>query len=161
MNNVKISTANTIITILLFTFFSASVFIVLTLGLKSYNSTCINSELSFNERTCVAYISERLRQGDSNNAVSIGEFGGQNAIFIDTEYDGTPYSSIIYFNEGWLRELLVEKDASSSLVAGTKIAQARFITFSEPEPGLFFIEITSQDDSKNKLHIYVRSGGKT
>jgi len=114
MNNVKISTANTIITILLFTFFSASVFIVLTLGFKSYNSTCINSELSFNERTCVAYISERLRQGDSNNAVSIGEFGGQNAIFIDTEYDGTPYSSIIYFSEGWLRELLVEKDASPS-----------------------------------------------
>lgn len=161
MKGLKFKIANTVIAISLFITFIASVLLVVLLGIKSYHSVCDVSELTFNERTCLAYITDKLRHGDCEGAVRVGEFDGLNAIYIDSEYEGVLYNNIIYFYDGWLYEIYCEKDARFFKTDGSKIAEASSVVFSEPKSGLLLIEVTDTNGSKGKFHLYVRSEGRT
>lgn len=160
MKKTKIKAVCTAAVLLLFFAFTISVLFVLMLLTQSYRSAAVSSELSYSERTCISYISEKLRHGDSEGAVYVGKFDGVNALFIDTVFGDVPYSSIIYFYNGWLCELFCEKGADFRLADGTRIIETKAVSFSELQPSLFYIEVTNLSGKTDKLHIFLRSGGE-
>jgi hypothetical protein len=151
--------ADAVLTIILIVAFAASVLLVLLFGTRIYRSMSAGAESAYDERTCAAYLAEKLRHGDERGAVRLGSFDGAEALYIDSEYDGVVYSQILYCYDGWVWELLCEKDAVFSKTDGTKLIPARAVQFSEPSPGLFYIEAVGLDGEVGGLYVSLRSGG--
>ena len=159
MNKEKAYTVDTVFIIVLFFVFTTSVLVVLMLGTRMYNSMSDSSAIAYSERTCMSYIAEKLRHGDSDGSVYVDNFDGLNALYIETQYDDTTYSNILYFNDGWLYELFCDKGAKFVRTDGTKIIEAESVNFTEIGSGLFCVEATDLNGNKSSLNISLRSGG--
>lgn len=139
--------------------FAASALLVLLLGAKIYKSTVSSSDTAHSHRVCTSYIAEKLRHADENGAVSLGQFDGEDALFLTSEYDGVEYTTIIYAYDGWLWELYSEKGASFSREDGLKLMEVEALSFSQMAPGLFSIEAVALGGSTSRRNVYLRSGG--
>ena len=159
MSRGKIQSADAVLAVVLVVAFAAAVLFVLLFGTRIYRGTSAGAESAFDERTSVAYLAEKLRHGDERGAVRLDSFDGVEALYIDSEYDGVVYSQILYCYDGWVWELLCERGAEFSKTDGTKLIPARDVRFSEPSPGLFYIEAVGLDGEVDGLHVSLRSGG--
>ena len=108
----KTSSIDTLFIIMLLCAFAASVLMVLLLGARVYGSMTRSSGENYDRRTCAAYISEKLRHGDSLGAVKTGEFDSCSALYLYSEVGGSEYSDILYYYDGWLWELSCDKGAA-------------------------------------------------
>ena len=159
MNKNRAYSADTLLVIALICAFTASVIMVLLLGIRIYNSITRASELAYSERTCMSYISEKLRHGDANGAVYVGKFDGLNAIYIDSAYGDTVYNDILYCYDGYLNELFCEKGEEFYKTDGTEIIGAESVSFTEPKAGLIYVEAVDLSKNTDRLYISLRSGG--
>lgn len=159
MSREKMNTIDTAFAIALLCMFAASVLMVLLLGTRIYTSMTTATDDSYNERTCLSYIAEKLRHGDKASAVSVGTFDGLNAMMIETEDNHTTYETILYYYDGWLRELFFEKGTSFLKTDGTKIIEAQSVKFTEVKSGLFSVKAVDLKGNTSSLNIFLRSEG--
>ncbi len=153
-------TASSAALLLLYLFFIGSAAAVLILGIKAQDFSETLSERSFGERMALAYLAEKLRQSDGCD-IYTGDFGGSNALFIESTYEGILYTDIIYGYDGHLCELFCEKGANFSPEDGSVLTEVGAVTFTEPADGLVRIEITDINGKTTVLNIFLRSGGWT
>lgn len=159
MNEEKHYSPETPFIALLICAFAGAVLLVLVLGTRIYSSMSSASERAYYERTVFSFAAEKLRQGDVAGAVSVGDFDGLNALYLESELGGTVYTSILYCYDGWLYELFCEKGLDFSREDGTKILQAASVRFSEEAPRLIHIASTDEAGHVRGLSIHLRSGG--
>lgn len=159
MNNEKRHSPEAPFIALLICAFAASVLFVLVLSTRIYSSMTEASERAYYERTLLSFAAEKLRHGDMKGAVSVGEFDGLNALYLESELGGTVYTSILYCYDGWLYELFCEKGLEFSREAGTRILPAASVRFFAEPRGLIYIESTDKMGRVRGLSVHLRSGG--
>ena len=160
MKRYKIRFAATACVLFLLLAFIGSAVAVVLLGTQSESAEQSFSAQTFGKRTLMSFLSEKLRQGDGAGDIYVGEFDGTNALFIESTLQGALYTDIIYGYEGFLCELLCEKSADFSHKDGTKLIEVGSVSFSEPESGLIYIEVTDTEGKTSFLHMFLKSGGQ-
>ena len=139
--------------------FAASILMVLMLGVNVYGNIQSTSNDEFNKRVCLSYITAKVHSNDSHGGVTAGVFGDVPAIFMEEEFDGVKYNTIIYTYDGWLRELFCEQGNDLSLDSGTPVLEIDFVSFEKIKPDLLFVEYSDADGSGGRIFINLRSGG--
>lgn len=104
----------------LFGFFAASSLILVTIGANVYKHTAANIDCHFTERTAYAYLTEKLRQNDTADGVSLGELEGVPALILTHKEEGAEFCTYLYLYDGYLKELYLRKNSFS----GTNILSA-------------------------------------
>jgi len=133
---IKGRSIDTVFVLIVFSIFAFSVLMVLMLGAGVYRNVNDISRAEQHEHTALSYIWTKVKNFDEANAISVGEFDGVPAIFIDEELAGTKFRTAIYVNDGWLLELFSEKALEFSLQSGRRIVQVDNIVFNELDNGL-------------------------
>jgi len=134
---------DTVFVLILFSVFALSVLMVLMLGAKVYkNMTDITRE-GQDERTILAYIWTRVKNGDKEGNVNVGEFCGINALCFDEEYDGTLYRTVIYHYDGWVYELFAEAGIDFWPIDGVRVMKSGSLSFEEAGYGLIKVSAGS------------------
>lgn len=113
--------------LLVFAVFALCVLLVLLFGAKVYRDLAARGEESFEARTAAQYVTMRVRQAES---VSVGDFGGCEALVIAEKIDGETYITRIYCYDGYIRELFCAENAALSPEDGEKILPAQSLQFS-------------------------------
>lgn len=147
----------------LFGVFAASALMLVTIGANVYKRNVANMNVNFSTRTAFSYLTEKLRQNDSSNAVSIGELDGEKALILSQTIDGAEYVTYLYLYEGYLKELYVRKDSftgSDLLSAGQNILALS--SFHMEEISNHLIKLTLDTGDKEPIVIYtsLRSDSK-
>lgn len=103
-------------------FLICALFIVL-FGAKIYKNTVKAGNDSFIERTCYTYITEKIRQNDNSQGVSIDSSEGSTVIKLTKSANDNVYATYLYCDDGYLKEFTTI--GSNELVrdAGTKIIE--------------------------------------
>ena len=85
-------TIDFIFPIALFFVFAASSLVVLILSANIYRNITEHSRSIFTTRTCLSYITEKIRQNDENGTESIyiGNFDGCRALIMEHTYGDIP-----------------------------------------------------------------------
>lgn len=135
----------------LFFVFALSALTLVILGANIYKSTVDHMEESFTDRTSYAYITQKLRQNDEEGALSIGNIGGEEALIMTQEVNNTIYNTFIYSYDGYLCELLTRADMEMEPSAGTKIIRIEDLSFDEISPGLYNVDITTENSNSISL----------
>ena len=139
-NAIKSRNIDTIFVLIVFSIFAFSILMVLMLGASVYRNINDITRSEQHEHAAISYVWTKLKNFDDKDAISVGEFDGISAVFIDENIDRTDFRTAIYVYDGWLLELFSEKALDFSPQNGRGIVQANEMTFKEINNGL--IEIT-------------------
>ena len=155
----RTSSVDTLFIVVLLCAFTASVLLVLLLGARVYGSMSKSAAKTYDRRTCAAYVTEKLRHGDSAGDVETGSFDGCSALYLTSEVDGTAYSDILYYYDGWLWELSCEKGAAFTRTDGVQVIETGTVVFSGPADGVVSAAITDMNGQQEGVTYRLRSGG--
>lgn len=132
--------------IALFFVFAASALIVILMSADIYGNITSKSASSFQSRTALSYLSEKIHQSDTHGNVTCGTLDGRDALIIRQQYDTDIYCTYIYEDNGILRELLIQEGASVSATAGKEITSVNSFQIKELAPGLFQFSCLSPEE---------------
>ena len=133
---IKNRNIDTVFVLIVFSIFAFSVLMVLMLGAGIYRNINEISRAEQHEHTAFSYVWTKIKNFDDTNAISIGDFDGNPAIFIDETIGGTDYRTAIYIYDGWLLELFSETALEFSPQSGRRIVQTDNMTFNKTDNGL-------------------------
>jgi len=139
--------------------FAASVLMVLMLGVRVYSGIEATANAEYKERVCLSYLTVKVHSNDQANSVHVGDFSGVSALFIEEEFDGIAYNTIIYTYDGWLRELFCEKDLELGLDSGTPILEVDSVSFHSEKANLLSIEYIDKEGKNGNAFVHLRSKG--
>lgn len=145
----------------LFGVFAVSALTLVTIGADVYQHTVQDMDSNYETRTTVAYITEKIRQNDVS-----AESGGGNAclttlnnvpaLMLTHAVDEQQYCTYLYFHEGWLKELYIQKGFSfggNTLNAGTTVMELDALNMQQLTPQLFSIELTTVDNVSHQFYV--------
>ena len=126
----------TVFVLLMFCFFSVSVFLVLMLSGNAYQNMNEITGKGQNERAVLSYIRTKIRNHDHAGGISVGIFGESPALIIEENIDGRYFLTLIYYYDGWARELFFQAGLSLDPGAGTPLVRVGSLYFEELGSGL-------------------------
>lgn len=143
---------------LLFVFAASSLSVVL-FAADAYQKTAASSEHNHELRTALDYVTEKIRQGDTAGAVSVGTFDGHKSLIIRQSYGEQEYVTYIYEHDGYLKELFIRNDAQANASAGAEIAQIHSFDVS-CEDRMYRLSCEMSDGKTSSALVTVRSSSE-
>lgn len=138
--------------IALFLVLAASLLFLVLLAANVYQKNVAWEERNYESRTCLSYVTEKIRQNDEKGGVEIGTFDGVPSIILRQNFGGQAYVTYLYCYEGTLRELFVQEGVSAGVLDGQEILQADNFQFAQQEDGI--IKISYIDENGQELVTY-------
>ena len=157
MRQEKDHSLNGLLALLLFGVFAACVMSVLLTGAAAYQRMTERDRSSYESRTAAQYIATRVRQADRAGGVTMGAFGGSDALELWETVDGEDYLTRVYCYDGWLRELFSGAGGDFAPADGEKVLEADSLTLTLSPAGLLTAELTAAGETK-QVCLYLRSG---
>lgn len=146
--------------LLLFGVFAVCILSVLLTGADAYRRLTQRGQTSYDRRTTVQYLATRVRQMDRAGSVSVRAFEGRDALVLTEEIDGSSYETLVYYHDGYIRELFTAADSGAMPEDGETVIEAKGLRIYMDEPAenqLQFI-LQTGDGQPEPLTLYLRSG---
>lgn len=131
----------------LFCVFAILALFVVLLGANVYRGISAGMTQNSSARTSVAYVTEKIRQGDAAGGVSVEEVFGGDALVIAADTGESRYETWIYASGGELKEITVAAGSTFAADAGQPVMEIGSIGFAQ-DGGL--ITIDAVDASGNE-----------
>lgn len=138
----------------IFCLFAIYAVMLIVVGARVYQKTITNMDEHFASRTPFSYVTEKIRQADRVDAIEVGKIDDYDALIIKEQINDKEYHTYIYAQDGWLKELLVEKSNLMPADAGRNIIKLTDFHIIKTQDGLFSITIT---DENKKTQTFVLS----
>lgn len=158
----KIKTANhtidIVLILVLFCLFAASVLSVLLAGANGYQGIVDKMEGQYAERTCLYYLDAKIRHYDETGMVDVESFVGTDALVLYETFEETRYKTLIYYADGYVRELFFEDGLQFQPEDGQKIIPAQDLQVTRQKEDLLKLVCIGEDGRQEQLLIGLRSG---
>ena len=90
--------ADSFFVMLLFFLFALTAFILVLIGVKQYKSTANAMNYNYEVRTVTSYLREKVRQNDSDAAISVETINGTKALCLKNTINDIVYNTFIYYS---------------------------------------------------------------
>ena len=141
----------------LFLVFAVSTLCVMLLAAGIYRQSAVETSENDVSRTALSYISEKIHQGDTADAVHLGTFDGQEALVIRQTTETDSYTTYIYLYENELKELFIRDGVQTRASAGKSILPLSDFAMEELKNGLFSFTCTDENGRSASTTVAVRS----
>ena len=152
---------DTVFVLALITLFAATAFILVLIGAKQYRYVTDTMNKNYEDRTASSYLTEKIRQNDSADDISLVTLEEVTALSIKTQENEVTYLTYIYYYEGALRELVVTENSVFTLSSGQEIMEVSAFAPTFVHDSLLRITITDTQGTSQELYLPIRcSTGK-
>ena len=142
--------------ILLFATFAVCAFTLIMVGANVYSHTASAMNDNYEKRIDISYVTEKIKQWDEQNSISIGTFHNKTALIHTEVAAGRKYYTYIYQENGGLRELMVREGLHTEKMQGEQIVPAKGFEIKE-EDQMYGITITGEDGKQYRTCVYRQS----
>lgn len=157
LDNRRSTKIDSVFVIALFTMFAVTAFLLILIGAKQYQHTADTMDANYESRTISSYLTEKLRQNDSQGTIRITDIEGTHALALETVENDVTYITYIYYYENALREIVVNEQSIFSLGSGQEIITTGGFTAELVKNNLIKITITTTEDQKETLFLPLHS----
>lgn len=140
--------------VLLFSLVISAVFTIL-FGAKVYQNIQDRMDDNFGGTTALSYISNKVKQNDKEGMISVETIEGTPVLKLVERYDSGDYNTLIYCQNGQLKELFSSEDSGLSLGDGMDIMALEDLDLEMTEDHLLKIE--TQEGGGEYLLLSLRS----
>ncbi len=137
----------------LFCVFALCSVVLIIFGADIYQDTVDKTNENYLERTSVAYLTEKLRQTDIAQSVSIIHSDGIDMLSIESQIEDQIYSTRLYEYNGYLYECFSRSDIVLAPDAGQAIFEIQQLNFNFVTPSLLLI--TFENDKQEPVSFYI------
>ena len=143
-------------------FLLGAVFLFLSIGLvmlggSLYRNIMLSSGKNDEARTTFSYIANQVRRADESGGVQVGELNGLQALVLNQNYGGWEFVTYLYYYDGALRELFVEKGMELEPEAGLPIVWIDDMGFSADDRGLITAWASFRDGRREHILLSTRT----
>lgn len=142
--------------ILLFATFAVCAFTLIMVGANVYSNTASAMNENYEKRIDISYITEKIKQWDEQNSISIGTFHNRTALIHEEMVEGRKYYTYIYQENGALRELMVRDGLDTEKMQGEEIVSAKGFAIKEKDQ-MYDIRIIGEDGKQYRTCVYRQS----
>lgn len=136
----------------IFFVFAVSALLVLLLSVHIYGDQTDKTLKNFESSTPLSYITEKVRQNDSQGNITIEDLNGVNSLVLHGTSSDVTYSTYLYVYNGWLKELTIRDDTSASPEAGKNIIEASNLQVENFSAHTYKITVTDlEGDSQTRI----------
>lgn len=160
LDNRRTTKIDSVFVIALFTMFAVTAFLLILIGARQYQHTADNMNANYESRTISSYLTEKIRQNDSQGSIRLSQLEGTPAIAIETIENDITYITYIYYYEDALREIVVNKQSVFSLGSGQAIIKTGGFTAEMVNNDLLKVTITTTENEKQQLFLSLHSNGR-
>lgn len=129
----------------LFLVLAASSLFLVILAANVYQKNVAWEEKNYENRTCLSYVAEKIRQGDERGGVELGTFDGVPSIIIQQNFGEQSYITYLYCYDGMLRELFIQEGVSAGVADGQEILEVDDFRITQQEEGIFRISCVDEN----------------
>ena len=116
-------------------------------------------ESNYGSRTCLSYVTEKIRQSDTDGGVETGTFDGIPCLILRQNFGDQAYATYLYSYEGQLCELFVQEGADVHAPDGQRILEVNNFNITEQEKGIFKISCSDENGKESVTYAAVKSRG--
>ena len=145
----------------LFGVFAVSALALVTIGADVYQHTVQDMSTNYESRTAVSYITEKIRQSDTEGGVSLTTLEDVPAICMTSQIDTDAYCTYLYLYDGQLKELFMKQGADlggSMLPAGTDILPLTALSLDYAAEDLLQIALTTPSGASHCFYVHLHCG---
>ena len=113
---------------------------------------------NYASRTSVAYLTEKIRQSDTYDAISIDCSSGSEKLLMTREIDGQTYATSLYEYDGYLCELFARTDIELPADAGQQVIPISQLDFDLISDSLLCIRFVDETQKASTIYINLHSG---
>ncbi len=129
--------------LMLFLLFCVTMLLVLVYGASGYKNISESMDEQYRERTCLNYITAKVRHYDAYGSIYLTDFNGIRALAMDEAGLDDLYTTYIYFYDGYLYELYAPNDNNLLPSDGRPIIAMDDVSFSQISASLFRVQATA------------------
>ncbi|MBE6036616.1 MAG: DUF4860 domain-containing protein [Clostridiales bacterium] len=148
---------SSLLTLVLFAIFAVCILFVLLTGARIYSDVTARGQDAYSQRTAVQYLSGKLHQAPSGQAVSLTAVEGSPALAITEEIEGRSFTTYVYCHDGWLRELFTFSGMEVHRGDGEKVLPLQSLSLQFTD-GLLQVSIIDGQDRISKFSLALRGG---
>ena len=123
--------ADTIFTLAMICVFAVTSLLLVLFGARVYKNVVAEMDKNFHARTGLAYVTNKIRNADAEGMIFFEQQDGLDTLVISNHSGGTEHRTVIYFYEGWLREVSMAADEIFKAEDGEKIVAAEEFTMKD------------------------------
>ena len=153
----KRHTIDVLFVITLFAVFAMSIMVLTGIGASVYEKIQASMSENYDSRTAFSYISNKIHQNDTNGNISLGTYGGTDAVIISEEIDNVTYCTYLYCCDGYLKELFTRASQEFGLEYGTNILELDSFSASYETATLIRFELKPKDADKETVFVHISS----
>lgn len=117
---------------------------LIMVGANVYSHTASAMNENYEKRIDISYITEKIKQWDEQNSISIGTFHNKTVLIHTEMTAGKKYYTYIYQENGALRELMIRDGLDTKKVQGEEIVPVKGFEIKEQNQ-MYDIRITGED----------------
>ncbi len=144
-----------IFTLLLFCIYTGSALVLVTIGSNVYSQNTNDSKSSYDIRTSALYITEKVRQNETINSVSVEQVNGNDALVLSITVNENIYQTWVYEENGYLCEILIPQGQEILENTAQKIMPIENVSFTINEKGILTFEFVAIDGETYNSHIFL------
>lgn len=148
---------DTVLVMLLFFLFASTAFILILLGIKQYKLTADAMNDNYEVRTATSYVTEKIRQNDTDLGIRVEDLNGIDALAMSEELEGNLYTTYIYYYDGYLRELFVSSDSVFDIESGQPIIEIGNMHIESLSDTSLVLTLTSTKGEDSVLYLATKS----
>ena len=154
-----IHTADAVFALILFCAFAISMLMVLMAGAQSYQGVRERVENHYSEDTAISYIAMKARHfDDSECRIEVGTLAGGTALYMTELFDGEEYVTVIYYHDGYIKEIFADIAYEIQPEDGFQIVAARGMDVTALGGGKFSIRCVGTGGAVAETLLALRSG---
>lgn len=132
-------------TLLLFLILTICGIFTITFGAKVYKNIDTRMNENFTGTTALSYVSNKVRQADESDAISVLKLENTQVLKIQQVFNGINYFTLIYFKDGSIKELFISEDSQFTLEDGIAIMVGDGLAFEMLANNLLKVETVGRN----------------
>ena len=143
-------------------FLLGAVFLFLSIGLVMLGGSLYRHIMEISgendeTRTTFSYLANQVHRADALGSVGVGEFQGRSALVLEQNFGDWEFVTYLYYYDGALRELFVEKGTELDAEAGLPIVWLNDLAFETDDGGLITAWATFANGRRSRILISPRA----
>lgn len=150
----KTHSGSALFSLLLLLVFTLFTLLLSGTGAHIYRNSAQNLDENYTSRTAIAYISEKVRQHNSTDAIFLSDIQEQPALVLRKTIEEEPFLTYIYYHDNALYELFVHEDTVPRLQSGSRIVELQQLTLTE-ENHILTVTAVSKEGNTMSMLLYL------
>ncbi len=144
----------------LFTIFAILSVLIIVIGSGVYEKISNNKALNEQSRTTLSYVVNKVRGAENEYCIHIDEAEGREVLVIDEEIEGIKMSTLLFVNNGKLKEATIMTGDEYTLDFGDIVIDVNDFYFEiDEEDNLLTVGIIDKEGYESKTSIYLKKVG--